>query len=522
MAYEAKRTDDFNPTDPWVRVDGEFEKSGIVRLFKSIDPHDGVAQGPLASTTEATMIDGIEIPLIKLNTLILDWNEIEEFNLNNDGFEPSLTLLVNDYEKTKRLVDTPGMKNKITVIMTMPIDGAYKKISLDFYITNYMYVGDQISCSAKLFCPKLESIMTRAFRYPGCSNKECNSSKNATPNTFELMHIIATETGLGFAATDNCKEINDRKTCLAHAQTFKDIIRQYTRIGGIDNDSIFDCWIDLYGYIVMINLPYVFNYQVDLDKLVTHHLTGVNLHDGDPKNMNKADDHFKYNDECVRIITNWDSVTNGNYSQIKEWDWEVNNDEIIYNGTNNTYYTVTSTAFGGNNSITTSNTSIVENSDVGEKFVGDYTFPRSSFIGCDMCEIPILVQEKRRDAFLASKRAKRLKVVMVNMNLGLMRGMLIGVAIYEYNSQNKVTLHNVPEMIANDFKEPGSVGTMSDGEAKTHENASVGLFNINTSGIYYIDGMTFEYSHSVGKLIQTLYLIKKDKLATYSDAIWEK
>ena len=39
--------------------------------------------------------------------------------------------------------------------------------------------------------------------------------------------------------------------------------------------------------------------------------------------------------------------------------------------------------------------------------------------------------------------------------------------------------------------------------------------NIKLSGLYYIDGMKFEYDPNVGKIDQTIYLIKKGSTSGY-------
>ena len=41
--------------------------------------------------------------------------------------------------------------------------------------------------------------------------------------------------------------------------------------------------------------------------------------------------------------------------------------------------------------------------------------------------------------------------------------------------------------------------------------------NIKLSGLYYIDGMSFDYSNEGGRIIQTLFLIKKGKTSGYEN-----
>ena len=41
--------------------------------------------------------------------------------------------------------------------------------------------------------------------------------------------------------------------------------------------------------------------------------------------------------------------------------------------------------------------------------------------------------------------------------------------------------------------------------------------NIKLSGLYYIDGMTFTYSKDLGRIVQTLHLMKKGKTSGYEN-----
>jgi hypothetical protein len=47
------------------------------------------------------------------------------------------------------------------------------------------------------------------------------------------------------------------------------------------------------------------------------------------------------------------------------------------------------------------------------------------------------------------------------------------------------------------------------------DNPNIGVPNLSISGIYYIDGIEYEYKKGTGKIKQTLYLIKQTPSNNY-------
>mgnify|MGYP006923219659 CR=1 FL=1 len=83
--------------------------------------------------------------------------------------------------------------------------------------------------------------------------------------TFEFCEEIAKTLKIGFAATDGCKDVSDAKWRQAYSERLRDFIYDQVKCGGLDEESIFDCWIDLFGYLVLVNFNYVMHYKANLD-----------------------------------------------------------------------------------------------------------------------------------------------------------------------------------------------------------------------------------------------------------------
>ena len=91
-----------------------------------------------------------------------------------------------------------------------------------------------------------KQITFNPYPTPGCSAKYCQLGPNKYPTTYEFLHYVAvTECGLGFAATDKVKEIKDDKTRIIRSETYTEAIQKHVAFGGLDENSVFDCWVDL-------------------------------------------------------------------------------------------------------------------------------------------------------------------------------------------------------------------------------------------------------------------------------------
>ena len=147
------------------------------------------------------------------------------------GFKPTIEIIVNTGKL--QVIDTPGMVNKITIVMIPPEDGTYKKISLDFYITSMQPIGNRTRYTGEYFLPALESKSVRVLKQDG----------NNKLSTYQLLETIANECQLGFAATKSCEDIADTKIRLVKSQNLQEVINEHLRFSGLDDNSIFIAWI---------------------------------------------------------------------------------------------------------------------------------------------------------------------------------------------------------------------------------------------------------------------------------------
>ena len=452
----------YNPTDPIVVIDPEIGHKVILKQYDNEE-----ISGPQSGNFNALKDDAINIPVIRLNNITLTDNQIDFVKIYFDSFLPEIHLSIKDTENVIKICDTPGYENEINVVITCDINGYYKKISLLFYITDFKPYGDYISYDG-IF--KLNTINSHMM-------KQIGSGKL---NTYNMLLEIAKENKLGFAATDDCEKIKDERYRLIQTKTYINYINEQIAIGGLDEKSIFDAWVDIFGYIVLVNVSNVMNIDIDPNQLMIYSMVGLS-------------DNYTVNDEDItvkaikfpRTLTNNKTNPAQTNMQFDNFETIINNKKIYEEGSLNTNYFMSSPC--EENKINTEQLQIIENSSEGISNSNKYEYNRTKFIGIEFSETPMLFQRQLHNRYFDKLRSKVLKVELVKYNLGLERGTLVNIIFKSYNNE-EIKLMN-PE---NDI-----------------EQNSDGVVNPFTSGIYYIDKIVFEYKTENHKIQQYLYLIKK-------------
>lgn len=501
-----------NRTDPIVRHESNYNSGTIVKTYIPQSSEDKDVETNPYLEQDNTAVDGIRIPLVKLNNRVINGSQIDYFKLSSTSFTPYLSISVIDDGGMIEFSDVPGFDNVITVVIIIPVDGVYKKISLDFYILSCNFSDNYASYFAVFKCMALEKTHLKQISLSGgCSSKFCQLPSNDKPNTYELLHCIANECGLGFAATQQTKEIKDYNYRLIYSQNFIDVIKEHVSFGGLDENSIFDSWIDVWGNIVLVNVSWVFNEDVKIDELGTVVSYGT-------RQTNSADakDSYQVGDLVPRVITNYDRCSKLNNLMIESYTPLTDTGTLFSRGSNNTYNMMHHKGNGGSNNVDTFDIVQKENSMDGRD--GDYEFDVTEFIGFECStNTPICKQKCIRDKYFEKFRSRQLKVKLKQPNFMLERGMLTGVCIFEYDSNKKrKMITNMSNFYGNkdSFEESPEVRKELNDESVDYDTP---MINVAISGIYYIDGIEFEYEKSHEDIVQTLYLIKKGEVTNWDN-----
>lgn len=504
-----------NFLDPIVRHDPTIGHS-VVAKFNSKEKIQSPSNGMNKSSLDATKYEGPRVPIVRVDMMVYKAENIEYVYIDYDGFIPKAKVIINQKEKNMELMQTSNMNSNMTIVMTPSVDGQYKPITIDFYITNTEYYHDCIVFYGTYKLLALDQKITKQITfnpYPdnGCPAKYCNLGPNNHPTTYEFLHYVAvTECGLGFAATDKVKEIKDDKTRIIRNETYKDAIQKHVAFGGLDENSVFDCWIDLYRYLVVVNFSWIMTAKL------TGHDIGINPTYGHnwANELMKEDEQFGMQH---RIITNYRRMPMNSDMDISSWKWLCDNTKIYENGITNNYTIGNpSSTSKGNNSLKTSILKTKENSIDGDN--KNFEFKKEYFCGYEYGDsedhnTPVLMQKNIHDMMFRKFRSKRLEVKMARPNFGIQRGTLINVAIFEYTEVGKRQIWQQLYGLAGD-KDPSPTKTDKDME-NIFSDPNTSLLNVSVSGLYYVDGMSFEYDKDNEEVIQRLFLIKRGDISNY-------
>lgn len=484
-----------NFCDPFVVFDPAFSTSNVTKLYTSDNSTD---TGKTAEEQAMTNIDAIKIPILKINNRVIPSQNIISLNLYYDEFLPHIDCAIYDSQGLGKFGDTPGFENVITVIMTMPGEITYKKVSIDFQITSFSPIGQNIYYSGEYKYLPLETIQHKQII---CTNPECPTEKLST---WELLWTVAKELKLGFAATESCKSIADNRSRICSAKKYKEFILDELSYSGLDENSFFDAWIDLNGYLVMVNVSWLLKTEVKTEELsikVAHNIQSAS--------NNGTETEWT---ETNRTLTNFPSQPTDNSMRIESYE-DISDNNIYYSGASKSF---TGFSLSGGQSENTKidkfDIQYKEDSKAGIKDASNYQqFQRWFFSGIEMSDgLPVLQQRTLRKNFFEKQRTRILKVLLSNQNFGLQRGSLVTVMIYETEKTKKYKLiEGMTNYGDTDCTEWSDEQSEFMNDVTDDEQNETPICNYTISGMYYIDKMEFKYSNRNQKIQQYLYLIQK-------------
>ena len=479
-----------NPTDPIVVFDPEYDFSSVAMPL--LEPSLNTT-APVDATIENQLnVFGIREPILKLNNKLIFGDQIFSLDIYIKDFLPKIEVTINDIDKNIQGTDVPGMNNVITVILTAPVEGASKKVTLDFYITDCKFFeDDSVKYTGEFKCNGLKQV-----KYTQIGDTELS--------TYEFLYKIAKELKLGFACTNKCKEVADKKWRQIYSLTYTDFIAHELKHAGIDETTIFDAWIDNFGYLVLVNLYYIFNEKVDPKQLSTNVILG--------ETTTLQDDAIEEQHvlEVYRIISNMQETSDVNNLFVTEYHSSVNNKNILNKGTKNRYYYLDSPC--DQNLLVQKHIRLIEQSADGIAGQDEYVYERLEFIGTnqnedDVCDI---YQEEIINNYKNLLYAKSIIVTLKEANYSLQRGMLVYLNIVEYNVENKQTaLYNMENSAIDNESENNKKPEISPELMNQVIDENNGVINDSLSGLYYIKDITFSYSGGTRNITQTMTLIKK-------------
>ena len=207
---------------------------------------------------------GTNYPFIEINNYVFNTTEIETFEINYNGFIPTVRLVAGIKGKTFPSAAMPKDGDLMGVFIRAKND-VFKPIRNDYRITGVRSAGADsdgrggvYTITGELFIPHLydEVIVS----YSGTS--------------YEVLKQIAQELKLGFASNDTAT--NDSQTWINPGGDYYNYILDLADHAWKDEKSFFDVFIDVYYHLNFVNVNNQFSEGTEVDMAL---LTNLQLTD---------------------------------------------------------------------------------------------------------------------------------------------------------------------------------------------------------------------------------------------------
>jgi hypothetical protein len=188
---------------------------------------------------------GDAFPAIKINDRIIDYYEIEYFELNCENKIPTITLLLNfQADKTFAFKDVPKDGDLLNLFIASKSD-KLKPIRNDYVIRDVQIIGsDNSFIFSKMFVKITGDIYIPKFYEP--------ITKSIKDTSFNALQKIAKEIELGF--NSNVENTNDKQIWIAPSVSYYEYINNICDHAYKDDKSFFTWFIDIYYNINFVEV----------------------------------------------------------------------------------------------------------------------------------------------------------------------------------------------------------------------------------------------------------------------------
>ncbi len=259
-----------------------IEAPDIINILIPDSTEAGAAQN-----TEISMLRtmGKIVPIVKVNSKLLEHDDVVSFELKSVDYLPTLSLTFRDVGSTTMLLDTPGPDDTVQIQLLPKFDGIYKKINLVFYITEISMNRQKETCTIEA-----EYAVTGLF--------DSMLKSYGKINTYDYYNTVAQELGLGFCSNIKSADTADaRYIYLRNTNSIKKLSTEFKRGG--NPEMILDSWVDFYNNINLVDI-YDLYYG---DENWTDQPDGIKIYTTNNYNIPNADiDEVPF--EISAIITN--------------------------------------------------------------------------------------------------------------------------------------------------------------------------------------------------------------------------
>lgn len=441
-----------------VEFDNTLEFSDIVMPLLSSSPMEAGENVKPNTDKMQTSVFGIQVPLISINSTLIDFDSIEYFSLSCTGPVPTLTMNVQDKYELMTNVDKPRQDNEVRIQILPRFDNAYKKINMTFYISSINVYGESVRLSCVYKVPKLISSRIEAM---------------GELDTYSIFKKAATDTGLGFAT--NIAQGDDKRWVYCNNKSWLDLMNEEIEYSGRDNQML-DWWIDFWNNINLVDI-YERYTTIDKDEDMMIWVAGQ---------LNEMDiDNDVEPYKVVATLHNHPSQS-GSELFVQDYEMKVNSGSQVSGGTDKIYSIY-------EDGLKEYKDYLIQDGDVKKDI-----FTKYHYLGENYGDYNYLLQREIRTGILQKINSESIKLTLNSPLLGVMRGHRVNFMKYvnddliehkmqsleEVGAINRDVKSNIPlEDYEND------IGGF-DGSYKLDKAAS-GQFLVTGVNIVYDDGWKY-------------------------------
>lgn len=448
-----------------VEFDNTLKKSDIIvpLLSPGADVTDENYSQPKVTDIDQTKVFGIVSPLIMINSTVINFDSIQEFNLKSIGNVPSLSMTVLDKQELINNIDKLNSESEVRVQILPRFEKAYKKINLTFYVSSVRIYGSLIYLNCTYKAPKLFESRLESF---------------GNINTYNLFRYIALNTQMGFAT--NVAETMDNRYIYCANNSYMGTLESAISRSDTSN-QILDWWIDFWDNINLADIKERYN-SVDTDEdmkiWIAENINDVGADTGEiGAQLAPAIllNHPAFNNSEL-YVTNYESKISPNTQS------GTDNVYTIYDNSNKTHYDY-----------------LIQNGDIKKN-----TMTKYSYLGENYGNTQYLLAPTIRNNFMKKMKSEVITVTLKTPLLALMRGHKVNFIRYENN-----------EILENKLKQLESIEI--DGQPLIDRHISS---NINLD-MYELDGNSIDSgSFKLDRTVSGQYLIIGTEIQ-YANNSWQ-
>lgn len=445
-----------------VKRDPTIQHESIVTgLMETNSEQMGMAQYNTTGIKQ-TDVYGVASPILSLNGVVVDMVDLLYFNMDCREIIPKIEFEFRDRNNIFAQYNKPSTSNELQLQILPPIDNAYKKINMSFYITDVEIDNGIVSGEAE-------------YKVPGLINDK--SGAFGEISTYQLCDSISTNTGIGFAT--NVEDTNDKRYIYCDFKNLADLLKEEIEQAGSDESHVYDCWIDPWECLVLCDVYERYNTVDPAEELViwtadTNNIGGI---DDKPQPVKKE-----------AILTNH-TIAARTELFVKEYK-TITNTQYVKQGTEKAVlvYNMGTREYVG-------------------QYVADGDIDKDAYTsleyGGEMYgEYDYVFAKQCRDMFMKKMKSEMIEVTLTSPVLGLSRGDQCKFVWVDNDPQNK----NWQDVLAQAGVVAGDAGdiqtddmTWLRGWASSVKSSSLDSdsnVNLQVSGQYLIVGIFMEYANN--------------------------